>query len=82
MKGRTLDASAEGLERPKAHRVAAWRERKQRIGVGYSGVYFRGMVSGLALAEALYATVPFGVASSITDEHGCKVEAPHSGQAR
>lgn len=81
MEGRKLYAGAEGPERPKAHRVVAWRERKRRTGIGYSRVNYRGMVSGLALAEALYATVPFGVAPSIT-EHGCKVEAPYSGQAR
>jgi hypothetical protein len=31
----------------------AWREREDGNGVGYSQEYFRGMVSGLALAEAL-----------------------------
>lgn len=82
MEGGTLYAGAEGLEELfKARSVVAWRERQQRTGVDYSGVYFCGMVSGLALPEALDATLSFSVASSIT-EHGCKVEAPHSGQAR
>jgi hypothetical protein len=61
--------------------VVACHERKQGTGVGYSSEYFRGMVVGLALAEALDATVSFGIAPFII-EHGCEVEASNSGQAR
>jgi hypothetical protein len=69
------------LERVNAHVVLAGRERKRAAGVGYRGLYFRGMVSGLALAEALDTTVSSSIAPSITD-HGYEVEAPCSVQAR
>ena len=81
MEGRTIYAGAEGLERLKAHMVVACRERKQGTGVGYGSEYFRGMVAGLALADAPDATVSFSIAPFIT-ERGYEVEAPYSGQSR
>jgi len=81
MEGRTIYAGADGLGRLKAHMVVAWREGTQRIGVGYSSEYFRGMVAGLALAEALDGTVSFSIAA-FTIERGYEVEAPYSGQSR
>lgn len=81
MEGRTIYARADGLERLKAHRVVAWRERQQGTGVGYSSEYFRGVVFGHALADALDATVSFSIAAFIT-ERGYEAEASDSGPSR
>jgi hypothetical protein len=81
MEGRTIYACADGLGRLKTHMVVAWRERTQRTGVGYSSEYFRGMVAGLALVDALDATVSFSI-GAFTIERGYEVEAPYSGQSR
>jgi len=81
MEGRTIYAGADGLGRLKAHMVVAWREGTQRIGVGYSSEYFRGMVAGLAPADALLATESFSIAA-FTIARGYEVEAPYSGQSR
>ncbi|MBK5125665.1 hypothetical protein IQ288_38250 [Burkholderia sp. R-69980] len=78
MEGRTIYAGADGLARLKVHMAVAWRDRKRGTGVGYSSEYFCGIVSGLALADALDATVPFGIAAVITDR-GYAVEVPYSG---
>ncbi|CAE6908597.1 hypothetical protein R69927_05850 [Paraburkholderia domus] len=78
MEGRTIYARADTLKRLKAHMVVTWRKRQRGTGVGYSSEYFRGMVSGLALADALDATVPFAIAAFITDR-GYAVEVPYSG---
>jgi hypothetical protein len=61
--------------------VVAWRERTQGTGVGYSSEYLRGMVVGLALADAVDATVSFSIAAFST-ERGYEVESPNSGQSR
>ncbi|MGY6259089.1 hypothetical protein ACXIVK_37270 [Paraburkholderia caledonica] len=81
MDGRTISAGADGPGRLKPHRVVAWHERTQGTGVGYSSEYFGGMVSGLALADAPYATGSFSIAAFII-ERGFEVEAPYSGQSR
>ncbi|KAE8756751.1 hypothetical protein FSO04_27680 [Paraburkholderia madseniana] len=81
MEGRTIYARADELKRLKAHMVVTWRERQQGTGVGYSSEYFRGMVSGLALADALDATVSFSIAAFIT-ERGYEAEASYFGPSR
>jgi hypothetical protein len=81
MEGRTIYAGTDGRGRLKAHMVVAWRERTQGTGVGYSSEYFRGVVVGLALADAPAASVSFSIAAFST-ERGYAVEAPYSGQSR
>ena len=81
MEGRTIYARAEGRKRLKAHMVVAWRERTHGTGVGYSSEYLRGMVVGLALADALAATVSFSIAAFST-KRGYEVESPYSRQSR
>jgi hypothetical protein len=81
MEGRAIYADADGPGRLKAQMVVAWREQQQGTGVGYRSEHFRGMVVGLALADALAATVSFSIAA-FTTERGYDVEAPYSGQSR
>lgn len=81
MEGRTIYARADELKRLKAHMVVAWRERTRGTGVGYSRECFRGMVVGLALADAVDATVPFSIAAFIT-ERGYEAEVPYFGPSR
>ena len=81
MEGRTIYARADELKRLKAQMVVTWRERQQGTGVGYSSEYFRGLVAGLALADALDATVSFSIAA-FTIERRDEVEALYSGQSR
>ncbi|MDR6495211.1 hypothetical protein J2797_005127 [Paraburkholderia terricola] len=81
MEDRTIYARADGLERLRAHMVAACRERNQGTGVRYSSDYFRGMVVGLALADAPDAPVSISIAPFIT-KCGYEAEASYSGQSR
>jgi len=61
--------------------VVACRKRKQGTGSRYSSDNFRGMVVGLALADAPDATVSISIAPFIT-ERGYEAEASYSGHAR
>jgi hypothetical protein len=53
---------------------------KQGTGIAYGSEYFRGMVAGLAPADAVDATVSFSVAA-FTIERGYEVEVLYSGQS-
>lgn len=81
MEERAIYAGADGLARLEVHTVVAWRERTRGTGVGYSRECFCGMVVGLALADAVDATVPFSIAALIT-ERGYEAEASYSGPSR
>jgi hypothetical protein len=75
MEGRTTYAGPDGLARLKVDMVVTWRQRKRGGDVGYSSEYFRGVIAGLALVDALDAVVPFSVAPFITDRRYA-VESP------
>lgn len=56
-----LYAGAEGLDTLKAHMRTLYRERKEGTGEGYGHEFFRGMLHGLALADAMDAQVSVGI---------------------
>lgn len=56
-----LYAGPEGLETLKAHIRTLYRERKEGTGDGYGHEFFRGMLYGLALADAIDAQVTVGI---------------------
>lgn len=50
-----------GLQTLKAHMRTLYRERKDGTGEGYGHEFFRGMLHGLALADAIDAEVSIGI---------------------